>query len=207
MALRKPGSQPPPQKERRKKERDFASLVVQLNDPDPQKRRWAARDLLQYGKDAIEPLCNRLRVEDDPSVQEAILSVLESINEEPIAERLIPLLKSKDAGLRNRVIEALQNMPEQMEKHIEKILKDEDPDVRIFAINILESLKHKDVPKWLLETALKDDHVNVVATALDALTELVTVDMKDDLKKIQQKFKDDPYINFVINSMLEGLEE
>ena len=104
-------------------------------------------------------------------------------------------------------IEALQNMPEQMEKHIEKILKDKDPDVRIFAINILESLKHKDVPKWLLETALNDDHVNVVATALDALTELVTPDMKDDLKKIQQKFKDEPYINFVINSMLEGLEE
>ncbi len=205
MALKRPGSQPPPKKERRRVERDFASLIIQLNDPDPQKRRWAVRDLLQYKEQAIEPLCNRLSVEQDPSVQDAILNVLQEINQEPIAEKLIPFLRSQDAGLRNRVIETLQNMPDQMEKHIEDLLNDPDPDIRIFAINILESMKHKDVPKWLLNTALRDEHINVVATALDALTELVTPDMKEDLKKIKQKFKDEPYINFVIDSMLESM--
>ncbi len=206
MALKKAGSQPPPKdKERRRVKRDFASLITQLNDPDPQKRRWAVRDLAQYKEDAIDPLCNRLTVEQDAAVQEAILSVLEDINEEPIAEKLIPLLSSQDAGLRNKVIETLQNMPDQMEKYIESLLKDPDPDIRIFAINILESLKHKDVPKWLLNTALNDEHINVVATSLDALTELVSPEMKEDLKKIQQRFKDDPYINFVIDSMLENL--
>lgn len=142
-------------RERRKKERNFDTLVEQLQDDDSIKRRWAARDLLEYGERAILPLCERLEKETDKSVQDVILNVLLEINCEPIAEKLIPFLSSEDAALRNRVIEVLQKMPDQMEKHIEKLLTHPDPDIRIFALNILSSLKHKDVPKWILETAKK----------------------------------------------------
>ena len=196
-----------PSGERRKKERDFNTLTQQLHDEDPIKRRWAARDLLEYREQAIDALCKRLEKEKDQSVQDVILNVLLEINREPIAEKLLPFLSSEDAALRNRVIEVLQKMPYQMEKHIEKLLDHPDPDVRIFTINILSSLKHKHVPKWILDVALRDEHVNVVSTALDALSELVvTYDMRDNLLKIKDKFKDEPYINFVIDSILEGIE-
>ena len=194
-------------KDRRKQPRDFNSLVEQLNHDDPGQRRWAARDLLAFKDKAIEPLCHRLQHENEPSVQEVILDILQLINQEPAAELLIPYLKSNDAGLRNKVIETLQAMPELMEKHIENLLHDPDPDIRIFALNILQSLKHEHVPHWLLLTALNDNHINVVATALDGLTEVATPEMIEDLKKIQQKFANDDYITFIIDDIIQGLQE
>ncbi|WP_457571851.1 HEAT repeat domain-containing protein [Desulfovulcanus sp.] len=195
------------QQERRKQTRDFTTLVTQLNHNDPQQRRWAARDLLQFKEKSIEPLCQRLELEDDPSVQEVILDILQIINQEPAAELLIPFLSSQDAGLRNKVIETLQAMPDLMEKHVEKLLQNSDPDIRIFALNILQSLKHEHVPQWLLLTAMHDDHINVVATALDGLTEVATPEMIEDLKSVAARFPDDDYIQFIVNDIVQSLQE
>ncbi len=190
--------------EKRSIKRDFDGLVKQLQEGDRVQRRWAARDLAQYGERAIDPLCSRLEKETDPAVQEAILASLMDIKQPPIGERLIPLLRSEDAGLRNRVIEALQTMPEMVQKHLDELLGDPDPDVRIFAINIIQWVKHPDVPKWLLKIIREDSHINVVGTALDALTDIATEDMREDILRVKERF-DDPYIHFVVDEILKGL--
>ncbi len=190
--------------EKRTIKRDFEGLVTQLQSGDKTQRRWAARDLAQYGERAIDPLCSRLEKEEDPAVQEAILASLMEIKKPPIGERLIPLLRSEDAGLRNKVIEALQTMPELVQAHVDSLLKDPDPDVRIFAINIIQWVKHPDVPKWLLKVIKEDSHINVVGTALDALADIATEDMKEDILEVKKRF-DDPYIHFVVEEILKGL--
>ncbi len=190
--------------EKRAIKRDLDGLITQLQRGDRVQRRWAARDLAQYGEEAIDPLCSRLEKETDPAVQEAILSSLMEIKRPPIGERLIPLLRSDDAGLRNRVIEALQSMPELVESHVDELLGDPDPDMRIFAINIIQWVKHPDVPKWLLEVIKRDEHINVVGTALDALTDIATEDMKEDILRVKERF-DDPYIHFVVDEIIKGL--
>jgi hypothetical protein len=43
--------------------------------------------------------------------------------------------------------------------------------VRIFAVNILESLRHPQVEEWLIEVIEGDPHLNVCGTAVDLLGE------------------------------------
>ncbi|MDQ7033143.1 MAG: HEAT repeat domain-containing protein [Desulfonauticus sp.] len=191
-------------KDKRKYKRDFEGLIQALEQGDKNARRWAARDLAEYGEKAIDPLCNRLYHETDPAVQDAILSSLMEINKPPIGEKLIPLLRSDDAGLRNKVIDALRAMPELVELHVNNLIKDEDPDVRIFTINIIQELRHPMVPKWLLEVLERDDHINVVGTALDALAEIATPDMKDKILKVKDRFNDS-YIHFVVDNIIRDL--
>jgi len=208
MALKKASKQKVVKvtQEKRKRPRDFEGLVAQLNEGDRTQRRWAARDLAQYGEKAIDPLCDRLEKEKDTSVQDAILSSLMEIKRPPIGERLIPLLKSDDAALRNKVIEALQAMPDLVADRINELLKDPDPDTRIFAINIIQWLKHPDVPKWLIEVIRNDDHINVVGTALDAISDIATEDMEEDLVAVKKKFND-PYIDFTVDNILASIKE
>lgn len=192
--------------DRRQKERDLDFLLEQLNHDDPTQRRWAARDLQTYGDLAIEPLCKRLEKEKDNAVQDAILDALLTLDQELVINFLLPFLSSEDAGLRNKVIDILQQMPI-IEKYISSLLNNKNPDIRIFAINILQALPNYNIGEILLKIALKDDNINVVATALDALVEIATPDMKDKLEKIKLKFKDREYICFVVDTILDLLQE
>jgi len=191
--------------ERRKIQRNFDGLIAQLSSSNPTERRWASRDLAEY-KEASTYLVEQLMKEKDISVREVIISSLVAIGDEIAVEGLINCLKSEDAHLRNSAIEALKQMPEQVSAYIEKLLKDKDPDIRIFAINILESLKHPDVVKWLIEVIEKDENVNVCATALDLLAEIGTEEALPAIKKLKERFKDEPYIQFAADLALRRID-
>lgn len=191
--------------ERRKIQRNFDGLIVQLSSSNPTERRWASRDLAEY-KEASTYLVEQLMKEKDISVREVIISSLVAIGDEIAVEGLINCLKSEDAHLRNSAIEALKHMPEQVSAYIEKLLKDKDPDIRIFAINILESLRHPDVVKWLIEVIDKDENVNVCATALDLLAEIGTEEALPAIKKLKERFKDEPYIQFAADLALRRID-
>ncbi len=193
-------------KERRSIERNFEGLIVQLSSSDAKERRWAARDLAQY-KEASSYLIAQLMKEKDISVREIIISSLIAISDEIAIEGLINCLKSDDALLRNSAIEALKLIPELMAPYIDKLLNSSDPDVRIFTINILESLKHPDVVKWLIDVIERDENINVCATALDLLAEVGIEDAIPAIKKVKEKFKDEPYIQFAADLALRRISE
>jgi len=191
-----------PKEERRSLKRNFQGLINQLNDPDIQIRRWAARELAGF-EQAVEPLCRRLQKEQVLSVQEAILNSLLTIGGEEVVKNLIPFLRSDDAGLRNKVIEVLQALPEAVAPYIEKLLRDPDSDVRIFAVDILQVLPHAQVPEWLLQVIMTDNHVNVVAAALDRLAEVGTPEMIPALLEVKKRFANEPYIAFAVDTVIE----
>jgi HEAT repeat protein len=190
--------------EERKRERDCSGLVGQLSDPDPTARRWAAKDLLAC-PDASGALVEQLRREENVSVREIILTTLTLRADATAVAGLVECLRSEDASLRNEAIEAMKLLPDEVAPIMGRLLSDADPDVRIFAVNILESLRHELVEEWLREVIECDPHVNVCATAVDLLGEVGTPNSKQALEKLKARFPDEPYIRFAADLALKRI--
>jgi len=174
--------------------RDYAGLVQELDAPRADVRRWAAKDLGDHPQ-AVPDLCGRLASEGDGAVRDGILSSLVRIGGTAVIDGVVPLLRSEDAGLRNGVIEVLKALPDDTAERIAALLRDPDPDVRIFAINVLESLRHPGVEAWLIEVLEGDDHENVCTTAIDLLAEVGTPVSVPVLQAVRHRF-DSEFVRF-----------
>jgi len=192
--------------DRRDRTRGCADLLVELEDASPTARRWAARDLTAC-PDAAAPLVDRLRREDDTSVREVILTALIRLDDASALGGLVECLRSEDAALRNEVIEAMKLLPGEVAPIMQSLLTDADPDVRIFAVNILESLRHAEVESWLIQVIESEPQVNVCATALDLLSEVGTVSAVDPLLRLKLRFAAEPFIQFAADLALQRIRE
>jgi HEAT repeat protein len=190
----------------RKQNRDCAALLLGLSDANATSRRWAARDLVDCPGSATA-LVERLKIESEPSVREVILTSLTKLGDPAAIDGLVECLRSEDAALRNEVVEAMKQLPDDVAPIMHALLNDADPDVRIFTVNVLESLCHPDVEAWLLEVIDHDAHVNVCATAVDLLGEVGTQAAAAALVRLKARFSDDPYIQFAADLALKRLNE
>jgi HEAT repeat protein len=179
----------------RKQDRDSNMLTAQLADRDPVNRRWAAHGLATCS-DASRVLVDRLTIESDSAVREMILSSLTLIQDDVAIAGLVACLRSEDAGLRNEAIDAMKQLPDAVAPIMHGLLKDSDADVRIFAVNILESLRHPNVESWLIDVIEHDATLNVCATAVDLLVEVGTAAAREPLRRLQARYPDEPYIQF-----------
>ncbi len=187
-------------------ERDFDGLVLALDDAAAATRRWAARDLAGCAQ-ATSALLARLAVERDVSVRQTLLTSLSVMGSEEVVRGLIDFLRSDDAALRNEVVEAMKNMPDAVAAFMPQLLADADTDVRIFAINVLESLRHAEVERWLVDVIASDPSVNVCATAVDLLSEVGTPAAEHALEALKLRFPDEPYIVFATDLALKRVRE
>ena len=187
--------------------RDREGLVQQLASDSAEARRWAARDLADH-PGTSEALVEHLKTELDASVREVILTSLVLLGDNTAVYGLVACMRSEDAALRNEAIEAMKQLPEAVSPIMRGLLADEDSDMRIFAVNILESLKHPDVEAWLSQVIEHDDHVNVCATAVDLLGEVGSRTALEPLLRLKARFAKEPYIQFAadlaIKRILEG---
>ena len=188
----------------RKRDRDCASLALQLSDPSPTARRWAAKDIV-YCANASGALVEQLRREEDGSVREIILTTLTRLGDEQAVAGLVEFLRSEDVTLRNEAIEAMKQLPDKVAPIMGSLLADPDPDVRIFAVNVLESLRHEQVEEWLKEVIEQDPHINVCATAVDLLGEVGTSYSLEALRNLKARFPDEPYITFATDLALKRI--
>jgi HEAT repeat protein len=117
----------------------------------------------------------------------------------------VDCLRSDDAALRYEAIEALAKMPAAIAPIIRGLLCDPDPDARIFAVNIIESLHHPDVEAWLIQVIENDPHVNVCATAIDLLSEIGTEAALEPLERLNIRFAHEPYIRFAADIALKRI--
>lgn len=182
--------------------RDLPGLIESLRDPDPLARRWAARDL--GGRhDASPALVERLGIETESSVLDVIVTSLTLNGDECAVAGLTDCLRSDNAMLRNAAIEAMKQLPDEVAPWMSRLLEDPDPDVRIFAVNVLESLRHPQVEAWLIRVIAEDSHINVCATAVDLLGEVGTEQAVPALHALKERFSEDPYIQFAANLALK----
>ncbi len=192
----------PLHQDERKQEREQADLLRQLTDPIPAVRRWAVRDLAGYPHSS-QALVELLQREEESSVREIILTTLTRLGNEAAVAGLVSYLRSEDVSLRNEAVEAMKSLPDEVAPIMGALLKDQDPDVRIFAVNILESLRHEQVEEWLREVIEQDPHVNVCATAVDLLGEVGTSYSREALENLKVRFPDEPYISFATDLALK----
>ncbi len=190
--------------EEREQERDCAVLIRQLADSNPTVRRWAARDLLEC-PDFAGVLVDHLHLEKDPSVRDVIFTTLTNLGNEIAVLGLVPCLRSEDITLRNEAIEAMKQLPDEVAPIIRILLADPVTDVRIFAVNILESLRHPQVEKWLVGVIDRDPHLNVCRLALDLLGEVGTEYSIAALCRLKGRFPDEPYIQFSTDLALKRI--
>lgn len=189
----------------RQQVRDLDGLVQALQADDPLMRRWAARDLTPH-PEAAAALVAQLRRETEHSVLQVILTSLTAIGDDTAVQGLIDCLYLEDAMLRNAAIEVLKELPDQVAPFMDRLLQDPDPDVRIFAVNVLESLRHPRVEDWLIEVISQDPHVNVCATAVDLLGEVGSDQSRAALVALKQRFAEEPYIQFAADLALKRIE-
>ncbi|SEP79459.1 HEAT repeat-containing protein [Ectothiorhodospira magna] len=205
MALKKGQPTPPSHSPgERQDARNLETLLQTLLDEDPSKRRWAARDLAEHPA-ATGALVSRLRRETDATVLQVIVTALGCLANDEAIRGLIDCLYSENAMLRNTAIEVLKELPDPVAPHMGELLHDADPDVRIFAVNVLESLRHPQVEAWLVEVILKDEHINVCATAVDLLGEVGGPQSRDALAALKQRFPEEPYIQFAADLALKRI--
>jgi HEAT repeat protein len=201
MALKKPSSQLTSTDDERRRPRDLPGLLAALTNSDALVRRWAARDLCAH-PEAVAPLVEQLLLETESSVIEVILTTLTRIGDEQAVAGLIQCLHSEDVRLRNAAIEAMKQLPDEVAPLMGHLLTDPDPDARIFAVNILESLRHPQVEAWLIRVITEDTHLNVCATAVDLLGEVGSESAVTALQALKQRFAEEPYIQFAADLAL-----
>jgi HEAT repeat protein len=193
-----------PRNDSRTQSRECLDLTVSLNSADASARRWAARDLAGC-EGASAHLVERLHIEAEPSVREVILTSLTRLRDPIAIAGLVECLRSEDVMLRNEAVEAMKGLPDEMGPIMTGLLADTDPDVRIFTVNILESLRHPDVESWLIQVIDHDAHINVCATAVDLLTEVGTSAAVPALQRLSARFPNEPYIQFACDLALKRI--
>jgi HEAT repeat protein len=190
----------------REQQRDCNEVLADLKNVDAAVRRQAAREIADC-PDAVMALVSRLECESDIAVREAILNALIRLNDPSVASRLAECLHSEDAALRNEVIEAMKRLGSEVEPVLCSLLADPDPDVRIFAVNILDSERHPEVESLLIKTIEQDAHVNVCATALDLLCEVGTEAAVEPITRLKSRLASEPYIQFAADLALKRILE
>jgi HEAT repeat protein len=179
-------------------------LAAQLCSGESALRRQAARELAHLAE-GIPMLCDHLEREPAVSVRSVIVTSLIQSRSRAAVEGLICYLRSENTALRNEAVEALQEMPDEIEPYMEALLSDPESDVRIFAVNILSALPHPRAPEWLNTVILEDDHVNVCAAAVDCLAEVGTPASIPALKELRLRFGDQPFMTFAIDAALKRI--
>jgi HEAT repeat protein len=182
--------------------RDCAGLIEQLTDADPAIRRWAARDLLGFPQ-ASAALVARIQAEGELSVREVMLTTLTRLGGPIAVAGLVECLRSDNAQVRNEAIMAMKALPDEVAPIMGGLLLDADPDVRIMAVNILESLRHPKVEEWLIAVIDRDQVVNVCGTAVDLLGELGSPKSHEALERVKLRYADEPYIQFAADLALK----
>jgi HEAT repeat protein len=189
--------------DRRNGTRDIEGLLLQLQQPDSDARRWAALDLAGEPS-AVSALAARLAVEPSRPARDAIVTALVETGGESAATELAKHLHSEDAAVRNAAVGALALLPATAEL-VPGLLDDDDPDVRVLCVMVLASLRDPRVPGWLLDVIEHDEDANVCGCAVDVLAEVGEAEICDALAALPGRFPDDPFLPVAVRVTIARL--
>ncbi|MBT8762667.1 HEAT repeat domain-containing protein [Desulfohalobiaceae bacterium Ax17] len=160
---------------------------------------FAARDL--NCQEAV-PLLITLLQSDNVGVQEAAELALRKIGGRRAVNGLIPLLRSDSASIRNLAMDILRHIGHEDLESLINLLKDPDPDVRIFAADILGTSNSHLVVLPLCEALLRDPEINV---RYQAAVSLGNLKIKEAAPCLHQALEeDDEWVQFaVIEALLK----
>ena len=186
--------------------RPLDALLEELRTGDVAVRRRAAGGLADW-PEAVEALCAWLPEEPDGVTRERIFSALQLMDGEAVVVGLIPLLRVDDPSLRNGAVDVLGVHAEALAPHVDDLLSDPDPDVRIMTLEIMAVLKDPRVIQWLVGVIRTDDHVNVLAVAVDHIARCGDRSAVTPLRALRRRRGDVQYLKFAIGQALSAVQE
>jgi len=173
--------------------------LIELEDPDPAVRRWAAETLADGDVRALYPLIKALK-DPNSGVQDAARRSLIAIGGECTAYMTLPLLR-EDAYLRNTSRIILKQIGAPAVPLLRTLLKDKDDDIRIFALDLIAEIRVCPYPEDVAALAAEDPNINARASAVRALGRL---DLPEFWTNLRLALKDEEWICI---AALEGLAD
>ncbi|MDR2076447.1 MAG: HEAT repeat domain-containing protein [Desulfovibrio sp.] len=173
--------------------------LLAADDPESI-REGAHRAGAEKLREAIPLLVKHI---DSPNigVQEAVDRALRKIGGPVVVNAVIPLLRSVDAPIRNIAMDMLRALGASDFEALRVLLSDEDPDIRIFAADILGAMGTSLSVPPLCKALLHDPEVNVRYQAAVSLGVLAYPEAADALNKALQ---DEEWVQFaVIESLIK----
>jgi HEAT repeat protein len=169
--------------------------------------RWAAARALSRGPDAVTVLGPALATERDPRVREAIFTGLTTQNSAAAVEVLLPYLRSDDAATRTGVLDALGAMPQMAAAYLPAMLGDADSDVRLLSCEIARRLPAAQATLLLCTLLEREEAVNVVAAAVEVLSEVGEPAALPVLKDCARRFAGNGFLGFAIDMASKRIGE
>jgi len=154
----------------------------------------------------LSELFRENRVDDHPLIDYAFSNFGTKPKREEDFDEMFKMLKSDNAYLRNMAIKFLQEFGVEAKPFLEKLMNDEDKDIRIFAINILGDVRYEDSVDMLRYFILKEKDINAMMTAVDYLGEIGSEEDIKLLEAIKKDFKDEPYVQFAIDTAIDRIK-
>ncbi|HEY2682513.1 MAG TPA: HEAT repeat domain-containing protein [Steroidobacteraceae bacterium] len=179
------------------------SALQALTSPHSEERWMAARSSAGLeGADAA--LSQALQTEADPRVREAMLTCLARIGSPVAIESLLSMLRSDSAEQRTGALDALR-MLGSLDSVASRLLRDEDPDVRILSCELVRSLPAAQSSQLLCSMLAEEQQPNVCAAAIEVLAEVGGPEALDPLSACAARFPDTPFLLFAISSVRDRI--
>jgi len=137
----------------------------------------------------------------------AILDTLASLDDPAGVRGLAGCLRSENAAMRNVAVDTLRRLGDEGATALHALLEDPDPEVRIFAIDILDAVHYRDGERWLIEIVELDLHANVCSAAVELLCEVGTEAAIDPLLRLKARFPHHIFIQFAADLALKRILE
>lgn len=181
-----------------------SEILAKLRDSDVDLQREGALLAAEARLDSAVPLLVGLLASPNLGVQDAADHALRRIGGRAAVEDLLPLLRSDHPPLRNLGMDLLRALGGEHLDLLLPLLKDVDPDIRIFMADILGSTSDAQAVKPLCDALLHDPEVNVRYQAAVSLGELAR---PEAAKSLNQALGDDEWVRFAVIEALMKIRD
>lgn len=182
---------------------DCAKILKDLKSDDNEIVREASFQAGEHNCVDAVPLLAELLKTNHLGLQEAADHALRHIGGKDTVQSVVPLLRSDEAPVRNLSMDILREVGAQDFPSLVALVHDEDPDVRIFAADILGSTNSFMAVEPLCDALLKDPEVNVRYQAAVSLGELSN---PDAAKCLNLAMKDDEWVQYAVIEALAKIK-
>jgi HEAT repeat protein len=169
--------------------------------------RWSAARQMGDEPGHAALLADALAREGDPRVREALFTALARDGGDQAVAAILPFIRSSDAALRTGALDALATLPQAIVAHIEKLLADADPDVRILSCDLARRLPTAEATQVLTALLERETTVNVCAAAVEVLSEVGDARALPALHACAARFVDDAFLVFAIELAVRRIGE
>lgn len=184
-------------------QRSLEEVLVAIAAEDQDVRREAVAYLVRE-RQGLTELANRLSIEPCSDIRHSIGNLLIEAGNAETTRIAAQLLASDSATLRNEVREILPDLPGGPE-HAQVLLGHSDPDIRVFALEVLATRAGQAEGERYAIQALADQDVNVVCAAIELLGDVGGKDALSALRELAEKVSNTEYLSFCVGVAVKSI--